>query len=115
VGLFGFAFVLFFALGLAPVVIGIAALIGVGTTPADAFGPWWDNTRQSWLIGIAVSFLVPFGPLVSGLFWFTTGRAPLRAGARQAGRPPWSGPPRPAPPHHANTSSASGLPPTMGP
>jgi hypothetical protein len=78
---------------------GIAALISIARKPAEAFGPWWDNTKQSWIIGIAVSFFVPFGPLIAGIMWFTGGKGPLRRGMPQAGRPFWSGPPKPPPPY----------------
>lgn len=76
---------------------GIAALISIARKPAEAFGPWWDNTKQIWIIGIAVSFLVPLGSLISGIMWFTAGNGPLRHGLPTAGRPFWSGPPKPPP------------------
>jgi hypothetical protein len=82
---------------IAGVVLGISALISVAGTPTEAFGPWWDNTRQVWLIGIAVGFVLPFGTLVAGYLWFANGRAPLRAGQGFAGRPFWAGPPKPPP------------------
>ena len=75
---------------------GIAALISIARKPAEAFGPWWDNTKQTWIIGSAVAFFVPFGPLVAGICWFSGGKAPIRRG-EQAGRPFWSGPPKPPP------------------
>src|SRR3954451_3245970 len=78
-------------------VLAVAALINVATTPIERFGPWWDNTRQAWLIGIAVSFVVPVGTIVAGITWFTTGRRGLRDHG-VAGRPFWAGAPRPAPP-----------------
>lgn len=80
------------------VVLAIAALVSVAGTPTEAFGPWWDNTRALWLIGIAVGFVVPFGTLITGIMWFNSGRAPLRAGQGFAGRPFWAGPPKPPPP-----------------
>lgn len=76
---------------------GIAALVDVARRPSGAFGPWWDNTKSAWTIGIAVAFSLPFGPLVVALLWFGGGRRPLRWG-RYAGRPFWVGPPRPYPP-----------------
>lgn len=78
-------------------VAGIAALVDVARTPSGAFGPWWDNTKSAWAIGIAVAFSLPFGPLVVAILWFGGGRRPLRWG-RHAGRPFWVGPPRPYPP-----------------
>jgi hypothetical protein len=94
-------FFVFFALislaGIAGLVLGVSALISVAGTPTEAFGPWWDNTRQLWLIGIAVAFVVPFGTLIAGIMWFSSGRAPLRAGHGFAGRPFWAGPPKPPP------------------
>jgi hypothetical protein len=76
---------------------GIAALISVARVPAERFGPWWDNTKQTWVLGLAVSFFVPFGSLIAGIMWFATGKGPLRHGSQMAGRPFWSGPPKPPP------------------
>src|SRR5450432_1110883 len=77
--------------------VGIAALISIARTPDVLFGPWWDNTKQVWILGIAVSFFVPLGSLISGIMWFTTGKGPLRHGSHTAGRPFWTGPPKPPP------------------
>jgi hypothetical protein len=77
--------------------VGIAALISVARKPAAAFGPWWDNTKQTWVIGLAIAFFVPFGSIVAGIHWFKSGKGPLNAGAPQAGRPFWSGSPKPPP------------------
>lgn len=96
------AFFIFFGLiwlaGVGGFILGICALVSVGRTPTEWFGPWWDNTKQTWMIGIAVGFVVPFGTLVAGYLWFHSGRAPLRAGYGVAGRPFWAGPPKPVPP-----------------
>jgi hypothetical protein len=78
-------------------ILAIAALISIARLPAEAFGPWWDNTKQLWIIGLAVSFVVPLGTTIAGIMWFMTGRAPLRAGHGIAGRPFWAGPPKPPP------------------
>ena len=96
-GLIGLIWLAFIVFGLGGYIVGIAALISVAQSPVEAFGPWWDNTRQTWIIGIAVSFLLPFGPIISGLMWFTTGKHGLRYGPFY-GRPFWAGAPRPAPP-----------------
>jgi hypothetical protein len=77
--------------------LGIAALISVARTPDEFFGPWWDSTKQTWILGIAVSFFVPLGSLISGIMWFTNGKGPLRHGSHTAGRPFWTGPPKPPP------------------
>jgi hypothetical protein len=92
------AFLIAWLLLVASVVVGIAALISVARTPTDAFGPWWDNTKQTWLVGIAVSFLIPFGHLIAGITWFGSGRPVPASGRPYADRPFWAGPPRPAPP-----------------
>jgi len=84
-------------IGFGGLAVGVAALIDVARTPTERFGPWWDNTRQAWLIGIAVSFVVPFGPIISGIVWFTGGRSGLRT-TGVAGRPFWGGAPKPPPP-----------------
>jgi hypothetical protein len=98
----GFAafFVLWLVLvlvGFGGFVVGVIALINVATTPVERFGPWWDNTRQVWILGLAVAFVVPLGPLVAGISWFTTGRRGLHHGG-VAGRPFWAGAPKPPPP-----------------
>jgi hypothetical protein len=77
--------------------VGIAALISIARTPDELFGPWWDNTKQIWILGIAVSFFVPLGSVISGIMWFTNGKGPLRHGSHIAGRPFWAGPPKPPP------------------
>jgi hypothetical protein len=97
---FGLFFLFFGVLWLATfggVILAIAALISVAKTPSHVFGPWWDNTKQVWLIGIAVGFVVPFGAIVAGFIWFHSGRAPLREGRGYAARPFWAGPPKPPP------------------
>jgi hypothetical protein len=96
-GLFFGVIALLWLAGFGGLIIGISALISVARTPTEAFGPWWDNTRQMWLIGIAVSFVIPVGSLITGIMWFSSGRGPLRAGYGYAGRPFWSGPPKPPP------------------
>jgi hypothetical protein len=76
------------ALGFGGFITGIVALIDIAQTPTERFGPWWDNTRQIWIIGIAVSFALPLGPLIAGIVRSTG----------IAGRPFWAGPPKPPPP-----------------
>jgi hypothetical protein len=100
IGGFGIIFVfilLLWIVALASFGVGIAALVSIARTPAEAFGPWWDNTRQLWLTGIAISFLIPFGHIITGIMWFSGGREPLRRGLGYAGRPFWAGPPKPPP------------------
>ena len=77
-GLFMLFWLGFFAVSLGGLIVGIVALIDVAQTPVDRFGPWWDNTRQTWIIGIAVSFVVPAGPLIAGILWFSGGRRGVR-------------------------------------
>jgi hypothetical protein len=95
-GLFMLFWLGFFAVSVGGLIVGIVALIDVAQTPVDRFGPWWDNTRQTWIIGIAVSFVVPAGSLIAGILWFSGGRRGVRA-AGVAGRPFWAGPPKPPP------------------
>ena len=97
---FGVFFVIWFALvigSLVGMICAVAALISISKTNADAFGPWWDNTKTPWLVGIAVGFVVPFGTMVTGVYWFSKGRAPLATTGLVA-RPFWVGPPKPPPP-----------------
>jgi hypothetical protein len=101
--------------GIASFVLGIAALISVARHPSEAFGPWWDNTRSTWLIGIAVSFVLPFGTLVTGIAWFKNGAMPLRRRIGPAGRPFWSGPAKPYPPYGAPGYPPPGYPPGYPP
>jgi hypothetical protein len=110
---FGLFFLFFAAIWLVTIgglILGISAIISVARTPPEAFGPWWDNTRQLWLIGIAVGFVVPFGALIAGIMWFSSGRASLRAGYGVAGRPFWAGPPKPPPLPPPGYSGAPGYP-----
>jgi hypothetical protein len=79
------------------IVVAVCALVSAGRIPAEAFGPWWDNTKTAWLAGIAVSFMVPFGTLVSGFYWFKAGRSVYRKSGIVS-RPFWIGPPKPPPP-----------------
>lgn len=77
-------------------VVGLSALVSSARVPPDAFGPWWDNTKTAWLLGIAVSFMIPFGMLVSGTYWFRSGRRSFRTTGVVA-RPFWVGPSKPSP------------------
>jgi len=90
-------------------VIGIAALVNVASTPIEAFGPWWDNQRQMWIVGIAVSFLIPLGSLIAGIMWFTSGRRGIRDHG-VAGRPFWAGAPKPQPPAWPPAAASPGPP-----
>jgi hypothetical protein len=100
------------AVGLGGFIVGIVALIDVAQTPVERFGPWWDNTRQTWILGIALSFLLPVGPLVAGILWFSGGRRGLRT-VGVAGRPFWAGAPKPPPPWGATPPGWA--PPPAGP
>jgi hypothetical protein len=88
-------FVLVFG-SIAAFLIGVIALIQAAQMPAEAFGPWWDNTKSGWLLGMAVSYALPLGSLVTGVYWFRTGRRQLAA-TGVVGRPFWLGPPKPPP------------------
>ncbi len=77
-------------------ICAIAALVSISRMHPDAFGPWWDNTKTTWTVGLAVSFLVPFGAVVVGIYWFWKGKEPLPATGMVA-RPFWAGPPKPMP------------------
>ena len=94
---FGLVWLGFMLLAFGGVAIAIAAIVSAARLPDEAFGPWWDNTKTTWLIGIAVGFVLPCGALVSGVYWFATGRRSLsRTGV--VARPFWAGPPKPPPP-----------------
>lgn len=88
--------------------LGVAALISAARLPDVAFGPWWDNTKSTWLLGIGVSYLIPFGFLVTAIYWFRTGKRSLHETGVVA-RPFWAGPPKPMP------MAPSYLPPYAGP
>lgn len=96
VGLFFVVWATFMVGIVAGLVVGLSALVSSARLPPEAFGPWWDNTKTAWLLGIAVSFMIPFGMLISGIYWFRTGRGSFRATGNVA-RPFWVGPPRPPP------------------
>jgi hypothetical protein len=97
-GIFAVFLFLIPLLALSSIGLGVAALVSISRTPIEAFGPWWDNTRQTWLVGVAVSFVIPLGNVIAGIVWFSSGRAPLRNGQGYVARPFWSGPPKPPPP-----------------
>jgi hypothetical protein len=100
VGGAGVVFFLFFGFVMLTILgglaIGVAAIISVATTPSERFGPWWDNTKQTWILGLVLGYLIPFGTIVGGIAWFTGGRRGLSTSG-SAGRPFWAGPPKPAP------------------
>jgi hypothetical protein len=73
-------------------IAAVSALVSAARLPAEAFGPWWDNTKSAWIIGI----VVPFGTLVAGVLWFRTGKHELVANG-VVGRPFWVGPAKPPP------------------
>jgi hypothetical protein len=77
--------------------LALGALVSAARLPAEAFGPWWDNTKTIWLVGIAVGFLLPCGSVVSGAYWFFSGHQSYRR-TGLVSRPFWSGPPKPPPP-----------------
>jgi hypothetical protein len=114
-------FVLFFVVWgafmlamLGGLVLGIAALISAAQLPAEAFGPWWDNQKTPWLLGLAISYLVPFGMLVCGYYWFRTGKRGYRE-TGLVGRPFWSGPPKPPPqPYYVGPPAPPPPPPAEG-
>jgi hypothetical protein len=112
-GLFMLFWLVLMALSLGGFLVGLVAFIDVAQTPVDRFGPWWDNTRQAWIIGIAVSVLIPAGPLVAGILWFGGGRRGLRTFG-VAGRPFWAGAPRPTPPWGATPPGSAPPPPPPG-
>jgi hypothetical protein len=109
------AFFLFFGLAMlvtvGGLVVGVAAIISIATTPSERFGPWWDNTKQTWILGLVIGYLVPFGTIVGGIAWFTGGRRGLGS-TGTAGRPFWAGPHKPAP---IGPPSGYGPPPPSGP
>lgn len=100
-GLFVSGFMIIWALlffgSIGGLIAGVLALISVAQTPTPAFGPWWDNTKNAWLLGIGISYLIPFGLWFTAIYWFRTGKRGLdRDGL--VGRPFWSGPIKPYPP-----------------
>lgn len=95
------------------VIVGIVSLISASQVPSEAFGPWWDNTKTAWLLGMAVSFAVPLGTVVVAWFWFTKGRAEYRA-TGVVDRPFWAGPPKPMP-HYPPPTDMPPPPPSASP
>ena len=78
-------------------------------TPLACWRGWWRERKWGfstqgaggWLAdrakGLAVSVVIPAGPLVAGIMWFTGGKRGLRQ-TGVAGRPFWAGAPKPPPP-----------------
>jgi len=92
-----------------PLVVHIWAIVDVSNARDEVFGPPWDNSKQAWLTGLAVAFMIPFGHLVAPILWWTQVRGPRKRGA-PVGRPFWmTGPPVVGPP------GAYGRPPPNGP
>jgi len=90
-----FAFV--FLLVLLPLIVHIWALVDISGTRDDVFGPPWDNTKQDWMLGLAIAFLIPMGHLIAPILWWTQVRGPKLRG-EPPGRPFWASAPRPPPP-----------------
>jgi hypothetical protein len=96
---FGLFFLIWGSLMLASfggIILAVSALVSISRQNPEAFGPWWDNTKSAWMIGIAVSFALPFGTLITGVYWFWKGKEPIRT-TGLALRPFWVGPPKPMP------------------
>jgi hypothetical protein len=89
-------FLLFFG-SIGGLILGVVALVSAAQTPTPAFGPWWDNTKTAWLLGIAISYLIPFGLWFTAIYWFRTGKRGLERDGI-VGRPFWMGPIKPYPP-----------------
>jgi hypothetical protein len=71
-----------------PLVIHIWAMVDVSQGRNEEFGPPWDNSKQAWLMGLAIGFFVPFGHIVAPILWWVQVRGPRKRG-EQAGRPFW--------------------------
>ncbi len=89
-------FVFVFALVLLPLAVHIWALVDLSQTRDEVFGPPWDNTKQDWITGLAIAFMIPMGHIVAPILWWTQVRGPKQRGERP-GRPFWSSAPRPPP------------------
>lgn len=96
-GFFLFTMLFVFALTIVPFAFAIYSLIEISRTPVEAFGPPWDNGKNAWTLGLALSFLLPVGAIVTSVLWWTQGHVALRAG-RPVPRPFWS--PSPTAPHY---------------
>ena len=94
--LFVVAYASFFLFAFGGMALALAALVSAARRPAEAFGPWWDNTKTAWMLGIAAGFLIPCGAVFTGGYWFFVGRVNLRR-TGLASRPFWVGPPKPPP------------------
>ena len=96
---FVIAYALFFLIMFGGMLAAVLALVSAARLPAEAFGPWWDNTKTMWLVGIGAGFLIPCGAAFTGVYWFFSGRKALRR-TGQVSRPFWAGPPKPPPPQY---------------
>lgn len=96
-GAFGVFFLFVMLLTVVPIVFWVIALVEASKAPEQAFGPPWDNSKQAWLLGLALSAVIPFAMIVTPILWWTQVRPALRAGAIVP-RPFWSSRPAYPPP-----------------
>jgi hypothetical protein len=96
-GAFAGFFLLIMALTFVPLVFCIYALVEAVRAPEQAYGPPWDNSKNAWVLGLALSFVIPFGTIVGPILWWMNGHKALRA-RTVVPRPFWAPAPRYYPP-----------------
>jgi hypothetical protein len=85
------------AAGITFLVLHIVALVDVAKMQGWQFVPPGEPVKSSWLLGLALAFVIPFGGIVTTIMWWRQVRAPKRMG-QLAGRPFWMSDPSIQPP-----------------
>jgi hypothetical protein len=81
---------------LAIFVMHIVALVDVSKMQGWQFVWPGEPVKSSWLLGLALGFVIPLGSLVTTILWWQKVRAPRRQGL-PADRPFWMSAPLPPP------------------
>ena len=111
----------FFLLWMALVVVAagqlvmhIVAIIDVAKMQWWQFVPPGEPVKSSWLLGLGISFVIPFGGLITTIMWWRQVRTPKRAG-QLAERPFWMSSSAPGTYPYQLPGGPPGMPPPPGP
>ena len=77
------------ALSIGVYVFYVWSIVDIARTPPELFEWPGERTKTSWLAGIAIAFIIPFGMYVTPFMWWSQVRKP-RSRGRLAIRPFWA-------------------------